>query len=105
MPKDYDTYERNTVAFRGGYEATNWLKVSSSLNFARSQTDAVGSFQGTSVIDGVFELPRDISIVDMKDTSSPFNTPEGVLYSLRYHKPLLGIGKQLQPYGFEADLR
>ena len=76
MPKDYDTYERNTVAFRGGYEATNWLKVSSSLNFARSQTDAVGSFQGTSVIDGVFELPRDISIVDMKDTSSPFNTPE-----------------------------
>ena len=76
MPKDYDTYERNTVAFRGGYEATDWLKVSSSLNFARSQTDAVGSFQGTSVIDGVFELPRDISIVDMKDTSSPFNTPE-----------------------------
>ncbi|WP_294609264.1 SusC/RagA family TonB-linked outer membrane protein [uncultured Bacteroides sp.] len=76
MPKDYDTFERNTVAFRGSYDAAEWLKVSSSLNFARTATDAVGSFQGTSVIDGVFEMPRDISIVDMKDTSSPFNTPE-----------------------------
>ncbi len=76
MPDDYDTYERNTVAFRGGYQATDWLKVSSSVNFARSATDAVGSFQGTSVIDGVFELPRDVSIVDMRDLNNPFNTPE-----------------------------
>jgi len=76
MPKDYDTYERNTVAFRSSYEATKWLKVSSSINFARSSTDAVGNFQGTSVIDGLFEMPRDISIVDMKNTSLAFNTPE-----------------------------
>lgn len=76
MPGDYDVYNRNTIAMRNSYEATNWLKVSSSLNFARSKTDAVGSFQGTSVIDGLYEMPRDVSIVDMKDTSSPFNTPE-----------------------------
>lgn len=76
MPKDYDTYERNTLAFRNSYEATKWLKVSSSVNFARSQTDAVSTYQGTSVIDGLYEMPRDVSIVDMKDTSSPFNTPE-----------------------------
>ncbi|MBS1320756.1 MAG: SusC/RagA family TonB-linked outer membrane protein [Parabacteroides sp.] len=76
MPYDYDTYERNTIAFRGSYKANDWLKVSSSVNFARSSTDAVGSFQGTSVIDGVLELPRDVSVVDMKNTSSAFNTPE-----------------------------
>lgn len=76
MPKDYDTYTRNTIAFRNTYEPVKWLKFSSSVNFARSQTDAVGSYQGTSVIDGLMELPRDISIVDMKDLSSPFNTPE-----------------------------
>lgn len=76
MPKDYDTFERNTLAFRSSYEANNWLKISSSVNFARSATDAVGTYQGTSVIDGLYEMPRDISIVDMKDTSSPFNTPE-----------------------------
>lgn len=76
MPKDYDTFERNTIAFRSSYEATDWLKVSSSVNFARASTDAVGTFQGTSVIDGLYEMSRDVSIVDMKDTSSPFNTPE-----------------------------
>lgn len=76
MPKDYDTYERNTIAFRSSYEATDWLKISSSVNFARSSIDAVGSFQGTSVIDGLYEMSRDVSIVDMKDTSLAFNTPE-----------------------------
>lgn len=76
MPSDHDTYERNTIAFRNSYEATKWLKVSSSINFARTNSDAVGTYQGTSVIDGLYEMPRDISIVDMKDLSSPFNTPE-----------------------------
>lgn len=76
MPGDHDVYKRNTLAFRGSYEATKWLKVSSSVNFARTSTDAVGAYQGTSVIDGLYELPRDISIVDMKDLSNAFNTPE-----------------------------
>ena len=76
MPKDYDTYERNTLAFRNSYQATDWLKVSSSVNFARTATDAVGTFQGTSVIDGLYEMPRDISIVDMKNTSLAFYNPE-----------------------------
>ena len=76
MPTDADSYTRNTIAFRNTYEATNWLKVSSSVNFARSETDAVGTYQGTSVIDGLYEMPRDVSIVDMQDLSSAFNTPE-----------------------------
>lgn len=76
MPGDYDVYDRNTIAFRNSYEPVKWLKLSSSVNFARSQTDAVGAYQGTSVIDGLMELPRDISILDMKDLSSAFNTPE-----------------------------
>lgn len=76
MPSDADTYTRNTVAARASYQASKWLKVSTNINFARSETDAVGTYQGTSVIDGLYEMPRDISIVDMKDLSSPFNTPE-----------------------------
>ena len=76
MPTDKDTYERNTVAFRNSYKATDWLKLSSSVNFARSSTDAVGTFQGTSVIDGLYEMPRDVSIVDMKNTNLAFFTPE-----------------------------
>ena len=76
MPSDADTYKRNTIAFRSSYEGADWLKLSSSVNFARSKTDLVSTYQGVSVIDGLYEFPRDISLVDKKDLSSPFNTPE-----------------------------
>ena len=76
MPGDKDTYQRHTIAFRGSYEPVKWLKVSSSINFAKSKSDVVDTYQGTSVIDGLYEFPRDLSMVDKKDLSSPFNTPE-----------------------------
>lgn len=75
IPTDQDSYRRNTISMRGTYQPAKWIKVSSSMNFANYRTKTVGMFQGTSVIDGVLELPRDISIVDMKDLSNPFNTP------------------------------
>ncbi len=76
IPTDADSYKRNTIAFRGSYQPVKWLKFSTSMNFATWQTKTVASYQGTSVIDGVLEMPRDVSIVDMKDLSSAFNTPE-----------------------------
>ncbi len=76
MPSDADKYDRNTLAYRGSFEAAKWLKLSSSINFAKSQTDVVGSFQGTSVIDGLYEMPREVSIVDMQDLDNAFFTPE-----------------------------
>ena len=76
MPTDADLYKRKNFAFRSTYKPEKWLKISSSVNFSKSQTDVVGSDQGTTVIDGLYEMPRDVSIVDMKDLSSPFNTPE-----------------------------
>ena len=76
MPGDKDTYHRNTISARTAYEATSWLKLSSSFNLAKANTNTVGTYQGTSVIDGLNEYPRDISIVDMKDLSSAFHTPE-----------------------------
>lgn len=79
MPTDKDAYKRNTISMRNTYDAAKWLKVSSSFNFANSATDIVGSYQGTSVIDGLLEMPRDMSIVDLKDLSDPFNTPEAYL--------------------------
>lgn len=76
MPTDADSHKRHTLDFRGSFKATDWFKVSSSINYAKSQTDMVGSYQGTSVIDGLYEVPRDISLLDHRDLSSPFNTPE-----------------------------
>ncbi|MFI3316530.1 MAG: SusC/RagA family TonB-linked outer membrane protein [Rikenellaceae bacterium] len=75
MPTDADSYKRNTISFKGTYEPVKWLKISSSVNVATSETNVVGSYQGTSVIDGLYEMPRNISIVDMEDLSNPFNTP------------------------------
>jgi len=76
IPKDKDTYKRNTISYRGSYEATDWFKLSSSINFANSATNSVNQYQGTSVIDGLYEFPRDLSMVDKQDLSSAFNTPE-----------------------------
>lgn len=79
MPSDADSFTRNTVAFSGSYAPVKWLKVSSSVNFATSRIKTVDTDQGTSVIDGLYEFPRDISIVDLADLSNPFNTPEAYL--------------------------
>ncbi|MBR0194639.1 MAG: SusC/RagA family TonB-linked outer membrane protein [Paludibacteraceae bacterium] len=76
MPGDKDKYQRHTLAFRGSYEPIKYVKISSSINYARSKTDVVDTYQGTSVIDGLYEFPRDMSLVDHKDLTSPFNTPE-----------------------------
>ncbi len=76
MPSDADKYTRNTISSRMTYTATNWLKISANMNFSTTKTDIVGSYQGTSVIDGLYEMPRDVTIVDMKDTSSPFYNPQ-----------------------------
>jgi len=79
IPTDRDKFDRNTLAFRGSYEATKWLKLSSSVNFSRSKTSVVDAEQGATVIDGLLEFPRDISMVDLKDLSIAFNTPEAYL--------------------------
>ena len=76
IPTDADSYERNTIAYRGSYQGEDWFKISSSVNFATAKTNSVGSFQGTSVVDGLYELPRNVSLLDKQDLSSPFNTPE-----------------------------
>ncbi|MCC8119669.1 MAG: SusC/RagA family TonB-linked outer membrane protein [Bacteroidales bacterium] len=76
MPGDNDTFKRNAFSFRGSFQPEKWIKISSSVNYSSYKTKAVGQYQGTSVIDGLFEFPRDISIVDLKDLNNAFNTPE-----------------------------
>lgn len=76
IPGNKDNFKRNTIAMRNSYAPVGWLKVSSQVNFARSKTDVVGSFQGTSMIDGILEMPRDINIPAMQDLTSAFFTPE-----------------------------
>ena len=75
IPGDQDTFRRNTIAFRGSFQPEKYFKISTSVNFSNYRTKAVPQFQGTSVMDGLFEFARDISISSLKDLSNPFNTP------------------------------
>ena len=71
IPSDKDAYKRNTIAFRGSYEATKWLKISSSVNIANSRTKAPASpaMQHKTAI-----------------------TTAGTIYPLRVHqRPRIGI--------------
>ena len=79
IPSDKDYYKRNSLAFRNSYAPVEWLKISSQINFALSNTKSIGMFQGTSVIDGLYEFPRDLSLVDLKDLPAAFNSPEAYL--------------------------
>lgn len=76
IPGDRDTYRRNSLAYRGSYIATDWLKLSSQVNFATSATNNVRMFQGASMIDGLYELPRNVSLVDLQNLPAAFNSPE-----------------------------
>ena len=72
-----DVYKRNSLAFRGSHKATDWLSVSGSVNIANSTTNVPAADQGISVFDGIYEMPRNISITDLQDLSNVFNTPAG----------------------------
>ena len=78
IPGDFDTYNRNTISSKTTYKATDWLKLSSSLNFARSKSNVVNTDVdgGYSMIDCIYQIARDIDITDKTDLSNPFNTPD-----------------------------
>ena len=76
LPGDKDTYTRNTIAYRGSYQATDWFKLSGNMNLMTSNTNTVAAYQGTSFIDGIMEFPRDISLYDRRKLDSAFDTPE-----------------------------
>lgn len=78
IPGDFDTYNRNTIAAKTTYKATDWLTLSSSVNFARSKSNIVNTDNegGLAMIDCIYQTARDIEITDKDDLDNPFNTPE-----------------------------
>ncbi len=72
MPGDSDTYKRNTLNFKGTFKPVDWIKISSTVNVATSETNVAPYW----IVSDLYQLPRDVSIIDMQDLSSAFNTPE-----------------------------
>jgi len=73
MPGSYDSYDRNTVALRGSSKFGEKFNASGSLNYIRKDSKFVPTGQEQSVMDALWQTPRDISIVDHKDYMNKFN--------------------------------
>lgn len=78
LPRNKDTYDKNTLSFRGSHQAYKWLSFESSVNFSIQETDQVSEGSGQqSILEGMYQAGRDISFIDGKDLSDIFNNPEG----------------------------
>jgi TonB-linked SusC/RagA family outer membrane protein len=76
LPTDKDNYSRNTILLNGSTSG-KFFRISGSVNFINKQVSSVSGGQGNSVYNDLMQIPRDFSIVDMKDYNSQFNDLNG----------------------------
>lgn len=74
LPGKADTYDKYTFSARGGHKIGN-LTLSSSVNYASQRNKFATTGQGLSMINSLYQTPRDISIIGQKDLNDPFNGP------------------------------
>ena len=84
LPTSADSYRRNSVSLKGSYKG-QWVNSSAGLTYINRSTSTASSGQGYSVFNNLIQIPRDFSIVDMKDYKNKFYsidnwyTPWGVI--------------------------
>ncbi|BDD10350.1 SusC/RagA family TonB-linked outer membrane protein [Fulvitalea axinellae] len=76
-PTDVDSYVRHNFSLRGGAKLTEKLSVRGSFNYVKTEQSVVSSGQGTSVLNGLWQIPADIPISELKDYNNKFNDLEG----------------------------
>lgn len=76
IPSDADSYNRNNFSLRASTKADDFT-ISGALNYSSRNSSFVATGQGASTGSTLFQeliqIPRDISIVDLKDYKSPYN--------------------------------
>lgn len=84
IPTDADTYDKYTFSTRGSYKVKD-LTISSSVNYTTQKNNFAQTGQGLTMINSIYQIPRDVSIIGLKDLNDPFNqmdyyfTPYGVM--------------------------
>ncbi|GAA4468517.1 SusC/RagA family TonB-linked outer membrane protein [Nemorincola caseinilytica] len=69
------TYDRYNVGFNGNAELSNKVTSSINVNYVKINSDLPGFGQReASVLDNLYQTPRDIPISHLKDLSDPFNS-------------------------------
>ncbi|KAF2334105.1 SusC/RagA family TonB-linked outer membrane protein [Flavobacterium ginsenosidimutans] len=82
VPTDADLYQKQSLGFNGGLKGKKFT-LRTSFNYVYKNQSAVNTGQGDDAGQGstlqqdLLQIPRDISIVDLKDyKNNPFNTPD-----------------------------
>jgi len=82
VPTDADLYQKQSLGFNGGLKGKKFT-LRTSINYVYKNQSAVNTGQGDDAGQGstlqqdLLQIPRDISIVDLKDyKNNPFNTPD-----------------------------
>ena len=80
IPTDADSYKRRSLGVNAGITGDK-LSVKTSFNYVKKDQFAVNTGQGSDSGEGntatqeILQIPRDISLVDLKDyTNNPYNT-------------------------------
>ena len=73
IPTSADSYNKYTFSTRGSYQIKD-LKVSSSINYSNQKNKFMPTGQGLTMVNSLYQMPRDVSIIGLEDLSDPFNT-------------------------------
>lgn len=81
IPTKADEYIKRTLGFNGGIK-NDKFSLRAAINYSNIDQNAVAAGQGdqasegTTMMEELLQIPRDISIVDLADyTNNPFNSP------------------------------
>ncbi|KAA6341313.1 TonB-dependent receptor SusC [termite gut metagenome] len=74
LPTSADTYDKYTFSMRGGHKIGN-LSLSTAINYTSQQNKFSTTGQGFSMINSLYQMPRDVSIIGLQDLNDPFNAP------------------------------
>lgn len=74
IPTDADSYNKYTFSARGSHKM-GALTFSSSLNYSYQKNKFATTGQGLTMLNSLYQTPRDISIIGLKNQDDIFNTP------------------------------
>lgn len=73
VPGAYDTYNKNTFSVKGDHKF-NRVKLSTAINFGEQKNKYASTGQGLTMINSLYQTPRDISIIGLEDyKTDPFD--------------------------------
>ena len=100
IPTDADSYDKYTFSARGSHKIGN-LTFSSSLNYAYQENKFATTGQGLSMINSLWQTPRDIDVRWMENQDDPFNTPGYYYTPYGVTNPYYVLNHNLNSYNSE----